>query len=271
MIQDSGLTKPPIQIEDLLEFLKLHRDFYNLEDPSLIDRVRHRLIIGGQKFTKIAKKIGLAALWLPDRNQILVDSSLPAPKQEWASFHDSVHTILPWHKAYFLGDTAQTLNPDFQEKLESEANCGGSGLMFCGKRFTVEALDTIPCWESIKILKNRYKKSWVTTLRRYVGFSHKIPLAMMVSTPNWEDKPDTQIYRWRHFIGSDHFLTQFACIEPESVLEEIDNNTFKRRGGPVGDFNLCLPDVNGDLHEFRAECFYNQHDILTFIVYKRPL
>lgn len=111
-IRDSGLTKPPIQIEDLLEFLNLHRDFYNLEDPSLIDRVRHRIIIGGQKVAKIAKKISLAALWLPDRNQILVDSSLPAPKQEWASFHDSVHSILPWHKAYFLGDTAQTLNPD---------------------------------------------------------------------------------------------------------------------------------------------------------------
>jgi hypothetical protein len=100
-IRDSGLTEPPIQIEDLLEFLNLHRDFYDLEDPSLIDRVRHKIIIGGKKFVKIAKKIGLAALWLPDRDQILVDSSLPKPKQEWASFHDSVHTILPWHKAFF--------------------------------------------------------------------------------------------------------------------------------------------------------------------------
>ena len=158
-IRDSGLTEPPIQIEDLLEFLNLHRNFYDLEDPSLIDRVRHKIIIGGKKFVKIAKKIGLAALWLwlPDRDQILVDSSLPAPKQEWASFHDSVHTILPWHKAFFLGDTAQTLNPDFQEKLESEANYGCSGLMFCGKLFTVEALDTVPCWESIKILKKNIK------------------------------------------------------------------------------------------------------------------
>ena len=270
-LRDAGLTNPPISIEDILDFLELHRDFYDLEDPSLIKRVRHKIRIGGKKLINIARKIKLSALWLPDREQILVDSSLPLPKQEWASFHNSVHTILPWHRAYFLGDTAQTLDPDFQEKLEEEANYGTSGLMFCGKIFSEEALDTVPRWKSIGELKKRYKKSWVTTLRRYVQFSHQLPMAMMVSTPRWKEKPDNQEYRWRHFVGSGRFLIQFACVRAEVVLSEVDDNTVLRRGGPVGEFDLCLPDVNGDLHEFYAECFYNQHDILTLIVYRKRL
>jgi hypothetical protein len=40
-------------------------------------------------------------------------------------------------------------DPDFQEALEADANCGASGLMFGGKVFTRDALDTNPEWESI--------------------------------------------------------------------------------------------------------------------------
>jgi hypothetical protein len=191
--------------------------------------------------------------------------------QTGITFHDSMHKLLPWHRAYFLGDTAKTLDPDFQEKLENEANYGASGLMFCGKLFTNEALDTVPQWKSIRELQKRYKKSLVTTLRRYVEFSHQLPMAMMISTPRWEEKPNGQENRWRHFVGSGHFLVRFGCVRPDVVLSEIDSNTVLRRGGPVGEFGLCLSDVNGDLHEFHAECFYNQHDILTLIVYQQPL
>jgi hypothetical protein len=69
-LRDAGLTDPPILIDELLEFLELHRDFYDLEDPRLIDRVRHKIRIGGRKLIKIANKINLHALWLPDRNHI---------------------------------------------------------------------------------------------------------------------------------------------------------------------------------------------------------
>jgi hypothetical protein len=270
-IRDAGLNEPPILIEDLLEFLQLHRDFYDLEDPGLIARVRHKIRIGGRKLVDIARKISLSALWLPDRDKILIDSSLPPPKQEWASFHDAVHTVLPWHRAYFLGDTAQTLDPDFQEKLEEEANYGASALMFGGGIFTQEALDTVPCWKSIQALKKRHRKSLVTTLRRYVQFSHELPMAMMISTPWWEEKPDDQEERWRHYKGSGRFDVQFGCVMPEIVLAEVDTNTNRRVGGPVGEYYLNLVDVNGDLHEFYAESFYNQHYVLTLIVHQRQL
>ena len=269
-LKEAGMREPPFLIEDLLEHLKIDREFYDLEDPSLIRRFVHKVKVKGKILSKITEKINLAAMWLPykkERDRIYVDVSLPEPKKKWASFHDVSHGIIVWHRPYFLGDTAQTLDPDFQNTLETEAHYGASGLMFGGNVFTRDALDTKPEWESINLLKKQYKASLVTTLRRYVQFSHNIPMAMTVSTAWWDEKPDDQEHRCRHFIKSDIFETQFAVISKDSLLEIIDANTYRRRGGPVGNFSLGLPDVNGDLHEFYAESFYNTHYILTLFVH----
>lgn len=147
-LRDAGLTQPPVRIEDLLQHLKLHRDFYDLENPTFLQRVAHKIQIGKHRLVEIIQSVKLFAVWLPDETRIIVDQSLPPPKQEFASFHDSTHRILVWHRSFYLGETAQTLDPDYQEMLEGEANYGASGLMFCGPVFTQEALQTSPEWSS---------------------------------------------------------------------------------------------------------------------------
>jgi len=274
ILKEAGMREPPFLIVDLLEHLEIDREFYDLEDPSFIRRFVHKVKVKGKILSKIKGKIKLAAMWLPNkgsRDSIYVDSTLPEPKKKWASFHDVTHGILEWHRPYFLGDTAQTLDPDFQDKLEAEANYGASGLMFGGNYFTRDALDTTPEWNSIETLIKEYKTSYVTTLRRFVQFSHDIPMAFMASAAWWMEKPDDQENRCRHFIRSNIFETQFAVISKEIILKDIDDNTTKRRGGPVGEFTLCLPDVNGDLHEFYAESFFNRHYILTLIIHNKQM
>lgn len=269
-LKEAGMKEPPFLITDLLEHLEIDREYYDLEDPSFLRRFAHKIKVKGKILSKIKEKIKLAALWLPNkgrRDNIYVDSTLPEYKKQWASFHDVSHGIFEWHRPYFLGDTAQTLEPDFQDKLEAEAHYGASALMFGGNVFTKYALDTDPEWNSIEMLKKEFKTSYVTTLRRYVRFSHEIPMVVMVSTPRWKDKPDDQEHRCRHFVRSDMFKIQFGVISKDLILNDIDSNTKKRRGGPVGEFTLCYPDVNGDLHEFYAESFFNQHDILTLMVH----
>ena len=210
-------------------------------------------------------------MWFPNESEIYIDSTLPDPKQKWVTSHEIEHRIIPWHRAFYLGDTAQTLDPNYQEMLEAEANFGASHLMFCGDMFKKEALETKAEWDSIHILSKRYDNSLVTTLRRYVNNTHDIPMVAFVSTPNWLEKPDDQKYRHRIFDRSDMFKKQFANVLPGTLLSEIDENTAKRRGGPIGDFGLSLKDVNGNYHEFHAESFFNSHYALTFIVYKKKL
>jgi hypothetical protein len=240
VLKEAGFKKPPIHIEELLSFLEIDRDFYDLEDPGFLRRMQHKIKISGQKLVKLAKKVRLVAVWLPDRERILIDGSLPAPKQKWASFHDVTHSLLPWQKIYFLGDTAETLDPDIQMRLEAEAHYGASALMFGGRMFTKEALDTDPRWLSIESLTKRYEASYPTTLRRYVQFSHDLAMVLVVSTPWWMDVPDGQEYPWRHFVRSKKFRAEFGNITPGELLERINEHTKKRRGGPVGDFGLSL-------------------------------
>ena len=273
-LKEARMKGPPFLIEDLLEHLEIDREFYDLDNPSLLRRFVHKVKVKGKVLSKIKEKIKLSAIWLPNKGQrdlIYVDESLPAPKKKWASFHDVSHGILEWHRPYFLGDTAQTLDPDFQMRLEAEAHYGASGLMFGGEAFTKDALDTSPEWKSIEILKKRYATSFVTTLRRFVQFSHAIPMAFVESTAWWKQKPDDQEHRCRNFIKSNLFENQFAVVTRDIILNDIDKNTVQRRGGPVGEFSLCLPDINSDLHEFYAQAFFNQHNILTFIMHNKKM
>ena len=266
VLKDAGIKKPPVHIEDILECLKIHRNFYDLDDPSLLRRCFHKIKVGGVRLKQLKEKINLSAIWMPDEELILVDKSLPVPKRDWASFHDTTHTILNWHIAFFLGDTAQTLDPDYQEILENEANYGASALMFAGKIFTQDALDTHPEWSSIDLLQKRYKKSLVTTLRRYVEFTHDIPMLMMVSTPRWLDIPSDRSSACRHLVYSPSYLLKFSEIDPESLVTMVNSNISKRRGGLVGSFEYGFNDLNDNLREFRAECFFNTHDVLTMAV-----
>ena len=255
-----------------LEHLELYRDYYDLEDPALLRKFWHKVKVRGRKLIKVVRKIKLAGVWLPDETRILVDSSLPKPKQEWASFHDTTHRILEWHRSFFLGDTAQTLNPAFQEELETEANYGASALMFCGQRFTEDAQDVSLDWAGLESMRKRYgKKSYVTTLRRFVEHGQDHPTAVLISTPWWRDKCSDQQRRWRHFVRSPRFAECFSRVRAQDVLDEVDSNTSERVGGPVGEFTFCLVDDNGTTHEFRAECFFNRHDVLTLQVHSRHL
>ena len=265
-LRDAGLTEPPVRVEDLLEHLELHRDFYDLEDPSILEQLKYKVRVGRVKLVHILGKIKLEALFFRDRNGMLVDSSLPDPKKEWASFHEAMHKILVWHRSFFLGDTAETLDPEYQEILEYEANYGASAAMFCGRVFTKEALDTIPQWSSIRDLKKRYRKSLVTTCWRYVQFSHDIPMAVMTSTPRWMAVAGNQGDGIRRFIPSGRFRKEFRPDARQLVFKEVNSNTRMRRGGLVGEFSFELPNRNGRRHEFVAQSFFNQHYIITFLV-----
>jgi hypothetical protein len=130
----------------------------------------------------------------------------------------------------------------------------------------------VPEWASVELLRKRYgNRSWVTTLRRYVEHSHACPMAMVVSTPAWMPKPDDQVTRGRHFVGSPQFQARFAQVPPALVVQEIDRNNYERIGGLGRKFLLCLEDLNGNRHEFRAETFFNRYYLLTLLVYERGL
>lgn len=270
-LKDAGVVRPPVRIEKVLDFLKLNREFYDLQDPSFLDRAKHKIEVQGQKLINVLSKIKLIAVLFYDEDRIIVSSGLSNIQRDFPSFHESTHQVLEWHRPFFHGDTAQTLDPDYHEALEAEANYGAGAFMFCGPVFTTEVLDTTPDWDSVAGLKERYDKSFATTLRRYVEHSHDRPMAMLVSTAPWLEKPAEQPERWRHFVPSGKMASQFSAITASDLLGAVDANIARHGGGLIADFTYCLDDDNGVSHEFRAESFFNQYYVLTLFVELRRM
>lgn len=273
LLRDAGIRQPSVRVEVLLEHLRLHRSFYDLEDPGFLDKAWHRFTIGKHRLVDFVRnKMGLKAAIFFDARRVVIDQALPTPKQEFAGFHEVSHDAIPHHKTYFQGDTAQTLDPDFQEMLEAEANYTASGLMFCGPVFTKAARDTTPAWAVVEGLRPRFgNKSIVTTVRRYVEHGPDRPMAMLVSTPPWKERPADQPNPWRHFVRSRAFERQFSGVTPRDALTPLNVHAQPRRGGIVADFAFALGDDAGDAHEFRAESFFNSHYLVTLVTYLRPL
>ena len=71
ILKEAGMKQPPFLVEDLLAHLELYRGFYDLTNPSLIQRAWHKIQVRGQKIASIVGKIRLCALWFPDEQRIL--------------------------------------------------------------------------------------------------------------------------------------------------------------------------------------------------------
>ncbi len=252
-LRDAGIADPPLPLEHLLQNVELHRDYYDLANPGFLDRVKHKLRIQGQRLADVVAKVRLQAVLLFDENRICIDQALPKIKHPWASCHE----------------TAQTLDPAYQADLEAEANYAAARLLFLGERFTQDARDLAPTVDAVKILAKRYGASMTTTLRRYVEQGPDLAMAMLVSTPPWEQPPDDQPDRARHFIPSDRFTDLFPQVSGESMRRTLESHTSYKRGGKVADFRFDLVDAVGDRHELRAWSFNNQHYLLTLFVEER--
>jgi hypothetical protein len=270
-LQDAGLTEPPLSVERLLEHVQLHRDYYDLSNPGFLDRAKHKLRIHGRKLVEIVKKVRLQAVLLFDESRICIDQDLPKIKHPWASCHETGHRVLPWHKPFFFGDTAETLDPAYQADLEDEANFTAGRLLFLGNRFTQDARDIPPTIAGVKSLAKRYGASLTTTLRRYVEQGPEIAMAMLVSTPAWSQQPDDQPHRWRHFVPSARFSGLFPDASADEFRVLVDKHARYRKGGPVAEFGFGLLDARSERHEVGAWSFNNQHYLLTLFIEERTI
>jgi hypothetical protein len=265
VLRDAGFTAPPVDLETVLDALRVNREYYDLGDPGFLRRIAHRLRVEGTQLIKLLGKVKLSAVWAPEESRILIDRQLPPQKQVWAGYHDAAHRMIPWHREMFLGDTAQTLSPDYHEELEAEANYGGSGLLFCGSRFTEDAGTITPNWKSVTQLAKVYKASLTTTLRRFVSHGPRVPMIAMVCTPVWGEHKSPGS-RARHVVVSDDFRSHFEISKPDFLLAIVEAHLGYRRKGPIAEFETPLAGRDGALQRFDWEVFDNTHDLLVLAV-----
>ncbi len=284
ILRDLGNPEPPIKLADVRSLLSLDLQYYSSSDPGLVSELTHRFqLIAKKTIPDLGRHLQLAlsksklcAFWVPALSRIMLDGDVPEPKHRWIEAHEIIHSVIPWHKNFLLGDNAQTLDPTCHAVLEAEANYGAGRLLFLDEKFNAEAKDLDLSFKSIKLLQKRYANSIVSTFWRIVEDRNPLdPVFGMVSIhPHYadvgsHDGPNP----WRYFIRSEAFARQFSRISSETVYELVRSHASRRKAGPIFAAQDTIIDDRGEEWEVELECFSTTHAVLTlgYTIKERPV
>lgn len=274
VLRDLGNPEPPLRLELVRELLRLDRAYYSATDTSVLEETVHRLRMAGKQLIErpsllldVVRRRDLKALWVPDRRRILLDATLPAPKQRWGEGHEIIHSVVPWHQEMLHGDKERTLRLACEEQLEAEANYGAGRLLFLRDEFTQRLRDfDAPSFENVRTLAKSFGNTMTSSLWRAVE-SQAIPAFGLVGQHprrpgNMEGEPV------RYFLRSRAFAEHFPAVSHGALYGALSQFCFGNRG-PIGSDEVVLVDANNARHVFFVEVFFNGHEALTFGVHRR--
>lgn len=272
--RDLGYQGGTVKLEDVRALLKLDIDYYNANDPGLMSEVIHKLRVGAKQIVKrpgllvdAIRKFDLKALFIPDRKRILLDANLPDLKKRWSEGHEVLHSVIPWHSEYMLGDTAMTLTPSCHERIETEANYGTGRLLFPKDDFIGLAQAHPLDLASIKRIAGHFGNTITSTLWRCVEQAEEPCLGLIGEHPHYLREGKLPI---EHLIQSPAFAMRFGRFNESDALALLRGYCGYRRAGPLGTAEVLVVDDNGDSHVFLAESFNNRYHTLTLAQYVRP-
>lgn len=278
VLRGLGNPEPPLDLRVARELLKLDRVFYSTTDDNVLRETVSHLRIAGLQVLKrpmllveAVRSWNLKALYLPDQRRILIDQGLPPIKHRWNEAHEIGHDIIPWHAGMMLGDNDQTLTAACRAQMEAEANLAAGRLLFLADRFVEEANSNPPTISSVQSLAKRFGNTITSTLWRFVEQSHTFtPMVGLVSghphPSKWKDDFDPA-KPFRHHVQSPAFALRFGEVSDVKLFAAISAYSAPRRGGELGTSDVPLSDVNGQVHVFHFETFFNGHDALTLGVW----
>lgn len=274
ILRDLDYRGGKVELPEVRSLLKLDLAYYSADDVGLLGEVVHKLKVGAKQVIKrplllleAVRKLDLKALFVPDRKQILIDAALPDLKKRWSEGHEIVHSLLPWHADYMLGDTKATLTPSCHDQIEAEANYGAGRLFFPIQQFTgvcrAQALDL----QSIRKIAAHFGNTITSTLWRCVETDDRPCFGVVGAHPRRPGQGEAAV---EHLIQSPSFAREFANFTEQDAMSLIRSYCGYQRAGPLGEGEVIVRDDNGAEHVFLAETFCNSYHTLTLAQYIRP-
>ncbi len=196
---------------------------------------------------------------------IYLDLSVGMQKQNFVKLHETAHGILPWQRKLheIIGDNDQSLNPDYNDEFESEANYFASATLFQHNRFTDEIGKLNLSIDSGIHIAKVFGASIHATLRRYVECSKNHCALLVLENLKKGDDPHCFL---RNFFCSDSFVEKFGeCVPPqrldknwEFVLDYTYGRKYKKDG------QVTFDTANGPV-TFTYQFFNNSYNAFVFI------
>jgi hypothetical protein len=273
ILHDLGDPDPPLRLELVRELLKLDRDYYSSSCEGGLAGIVHFMKVGLKQVVKrptllieAIRNANLKALLLPDQRRILVDGDLHPSRQRWGEAHEIGHDIIPWHQHFAYGDDESTLQADFQEQVEAEANFAAARLLFLLDRFADEAHSGEITLKRVFALAKSFGNSGTAAVWRVVESSELPTVAVIGARPSQFGGNESAALR--HVIRSPRFALEFANVTVLDLFSTIRIYCNGRRG-PAGEAEAIIEDARGDAHVFQFESFNNTHDVLTLGTWRR--
>jgi Zn-dependent peptidase ImmA (M78 family) len=278
VLRGLGNPKPPLNLDDVRELLKLDRQYYSKTSDGILRETVSRLKVAGKQILRrpallleAILKSELKALYVPDRKIILLDETVPDIKQRWSESHEIVHSLLDWHGSVMLGDDRITLNLACHEQIEAEANFGAGRLLFLQGEFESVARDSNCRMEEIRSLGHSFGNSITSTLWRVVELRDEPVLGVVSQHPRYTDRNFDPHQPCRYFIRSALFAKAFSGIDETTIFELMRTKCSWRKYGPIADDEVVLTDDNGAKHVFGFEAFHNRYETLAIFVHRRKM
>lgn len=263
-----------VELVEVRGLLTLDLAYYAADDPGLLDEVVHKLRVGAKQIIKrpgllvdVVRKFDLKALFVPDRKQILIDAALPDLKKRWSEGHEILHSMIPWHAEYMLGDDKVTLAPSCHEQIEAEANYGTGKLLFPAGEFLSLCRSAPLNIDQVKTIAKHFGNTITSTLWRCVENDDRPCFGVIGEHPRRPRKGKADV---EHLIRSRSFAQRFGHVSETQVAELIRSYCGWQNAGPLGTSEVIVPDDSGDEHVFLGETFCNNHSTLTLAQYLRP-
>ncbi|MEQ5840137.1 ImmA/IrrE family metallo-endopeptidase [Paraburkholderia acidicola] len=256
-----------VRLEDVRGVLKLDLRYYSKTNPSTVDHVLHALKVGAKQvlkdpllLVKAVTKFDLKALYVPETRKIYIDEGLHDIKKRWSEAHEIVHSVIPWHAGYALGDTNTTLSPACHERIEAEANFGAGRLLFPRARFLEAARSISPSMAELRNIARTFGNSITSTLWRYVEESQVAAFGLISKHPHSGEAANEIV---EYFIRSRLFDLRFAHVSEVFLLEQVRMHCSRKTRGPLGQGEIIIGDLHGERHRFLVDIFSNGHKVLT--------
>ena len=189
-----AIKRPPTDDQLVFDFLKLSRDTLS---PAVLTKL---------SASRIDPKIR-AMLDIHER-LVLVHPTFSTHRERftWASLHEVAHFVIPDHREVLYKCSFQDLSYFTQRRLELEANRFASDLIFQNNVFTKESANHTLSLKVPLLLRDRYRASFESTIRRYVEKNPR-PCALVVYRPSEADdfEPVLEVQysvrspSWSHF------------------------------------------------------------------------
>lgn len=266
VLRGLGDPEPPLRLEEVIELLKLDRQYYTSTDDGIFRETFNRIRVGAiqifQRPTLLKEaimKLELRALYVPDKKRILIDSDLPSPKVRHASAHEITHELcIEWHEHVLFGDSHTTISEACHEQVENEANYGAGRLLTLQDRFVDEVCGQVFTLKAIGDLAKYYGNTWSSTLWRVVETLDIPAFAVIGKHPRYDS--DAII---RYFIRSRRFQAEFPDFDERQACDLLRSYCGYSKRGPLGNDEFTMQNIRGEKFTFQIESFANTHDVLT--------